>query len=327
MSASAGGGDPDTIGTDGYILTDHYTTSDGTDTYLDNHVPADMPLACGSLNGVGFLPLPLGGMLLWSSNTRTDNAKAMFHTGGIGVAGQKILVAVHTTVTETLNAAPWSRPADPTEITIPKLGKLGADGWVYGTATSGETLDVTPSVSAPYYTYSLPVGGAYALVSRCSCSLKNLARTTVGVGEVVSLFFSPSPSSDTDPSPAVATLSVPISWTTTAGSVSPAVSYAGTVLTSPNSANTATVTATVRGASVSKDFSVIEPSGVDAYVNAVSHYGNGVAGAGIMKMVLSSQRMTTLNHDTPQTNRGFALTALGALLLGFRRRLNSLIHQ
>ena len=270
----------DKIGTDGYILADHYTSSDGTDTYLDNHVPADMPLAWGSLSGVDFLPLPVGA-LLWSSSTRTDKAKMMLHTGGIGVAGQKILVAISVTASETLNAAPWSRDVAPTEITIPQLGRLGSDGWVYGTATSGDTLDVTPIVSAPYYTYTKPNGGAYALISRCSCPLKNLARTTVGVGEVVSLYFSPSPYSATDPSPAAAILSVPISWTTTAGSVSPSVSYCGTVLTSPSSANTATVTATVRGASVSKDFSVIEPSGINATRRGLESFPVGQVGAGM----------------------------------------------
>jgi hypothetical protein len=76
------------------------------------------------------------------------------------------------------------------------------------------------------------------------------------------------------------TMPAETTWSTSAGTLS-TLYGSGTVLYAPHTAGSATVTATVRKVSLSIGFGVVEPSGVNAYVNAVNHYGNGVAGAGM----------------------------------------------
>lgn len=96
-------------------------------------------------------------------NTRTSDVKMMLHTGGTGVIGQQVLVAITATATEQLAGTPWSRDIPQTDITIPDLGrKLGADGWAYNRAVNGATLDVTPTTSAPMYSFTVD-GGAHIL--------------------------------------------------------------------------------------------------------------------------------------------------------------------
>jgi hypothetical protein len=90
------------------------------------------------------------------------------HTGGAGVIGQQMLVAVSGSATEELvkpsfgQAATSNIPYD--QIKIPGLGKnLGTDGNAYGEANNGASVDVTPTVTGvPMYSFTVG-GGAYLL--------------------------------------------------------------------------------------------------------------------------------------------------------------------
>jgi hypothetical protein len=76
----------------------------------------------------------------------------------------------------------------------------------------------------------------------------NRARTTVGVGEEVEFYFSP-------------TLPVKVDWSTTAGSVWP-TNEVYTRFTAPSNAATATVTLTYGRPVTNVTFTVIEPTGI-----------------------------------------------------------------
>ncbi len=244
-----------TIGKDGNFISVHYTASDGTDTNYAYGGQADMPLACGSLNGVGFLPLPLGGMLLWSSNTRSDNAKMMLHTGGKGLPGlsaSKNIFQLSATATEELATPPYSRIIPFNQITV--AGKtLGTDGYAYVALEDNTTVDVTPQAGAPYYTFTA-YAGKHTLMHQTVCTATgntNNARTTIGIGEQVAIYFDPD-----------LTMTFPETpfWTVLgAGSVSPETG-SGTTLTASLSPGAATVKVQVRDVSIPTTFSVIAPS-------------------------------------------------------------------
>jgi hypothetical protein len=90
--------------------------------------------------------------------------KMTLHTGGAGVIGQQMLVAVSGSATEELATPPYSTNIPYGQITIPGLGKnLGTDGNAYGEANNGASVDVTPTVTGvPMYSFTVG-GGAYLL--------------------------------------------------------------------------------------------------------------------------------------------------------------------
>ncbi len=93
---------------------------------------------------------------------KSSNVKLMLRTGGVGVFGQQVLVAVNASATEESLV---SANIPNNQITIPGLGKnLGSDGWAYGTAKSGDSVDVTPTVNVPIYTFTWPNALVYAPV-------------------------------------------------------------------------------------------------------------------------------------------------------------------
>jgi hypothetical protein len=151
-------------------------------------------------------------------------------------------------------------PIDPTIIKIGDLGSLSADRYLYKALPDGETHDATPKVPRRYYTHTVGFN-KYRFISECHAPIPaNRARTTIGVGEEVDLNFQPG-------LPA----GIAAAWSTTAGTLS----YANgplNRLTAPERKNTATVKATIRGETCSIDFSVEEPTGINATVRGAADY-------------------------------------------------------
>jgi hypothetical protein len=183
-----------------------------------------------------------------------------FYAGGMGLpkrksvyAGSVAAVGHKQTGTEGNYNDPVydSNPIPSQNITLGDLGQLDPDGIVYAVIDEGSTKDVTPKVdSKKWYTFGWPVLTKYTFMSRVSCVAltdTNLERTSLGVGETVSL----------------GSLPPETRWRTSAGTLTAAV---GSVngLTAASQAGAATVTATIRNVSLSMDFSVAEPSGVQA---------------------------------------------------------------
>ena len=214
-----------------------------------------------------------------------------------------------------VGVAPTEIEIDGKEIPANQLmafGKqVGADGnvWIVQPDNAEPLVGLTAPGKKHYYAGATQ--GKYYLVSRCSCPRQDLARTTVGVGEVVSIYFS---SDALGNNPFVLPATAPIGWTTTAGSLSPASSYCGTVLTSPNSANTADVTATVRGQSLGISFNVIKPSGVQATIRQLESFQSGSVGAGmfinvvVQPTTVSFANILVMEPSEPTIATGYFLT-------------------
>ena len=167
----------------------------------------------------------------------------------------------------------------PTQIQIGNLGSLDTNGVLYASLPVHSSVPVTPHVNSSGYHGGHFYTTAYKLASECEASVPtNYARTTIGVGEIVSCYMNPS---------------ISAKWSVSGGgSVSPASpSYSpSTIFTAPSSRASVTVTATFpNGSQLSKQFTVIEPTG---YVRAqivstdtASYFGTGNAGAGMTNTI------------------------------------------
>jgi hypothetical protein len=164
----------------------------------------------------------------------------------------------------------------PNQIQIGNLVSLDTNGVLYASLPVHSSVPVTPHVNSSGYHIGHFYPTAYKLVSQCVATTPgNRARTTIGVGEQVNLYFNPSPSIDYRN----------FAWSTTAGSLT-STQGNSTQLTAPSSAGSATVTATVRGQPVSITFNVVAPSSYDhAQLTATNHYPVGVAGAGMTNLI------------------------------------------
>ena len=139
---------------------------------------------------------------------------------------------------------------------------LPGSGSIFKALANGKTYKIPFEVNgsgSDFYTFGV-TPTPYYLISHCVCPRDDLDRTTVGVAEQVSLFWSPTPEGATYYSP----VNEPITWTTTAGGLGSTTMWP-TLFTAPsNETDTVTVTATVRDEKCSIDFKVIEPSGIKA---------------------------------------------------------------
>ena len=249
----------DTIDTYRNILNTHLTNSHGKDINLADNGSVEFAQACGGLYGVVYLPQKLRSLApimenVWGTFNYISRVKMILHTGGKGIPRQDVLVAITATAVEKLNLPPYARDIFPTDITIPDLGKtLAIDGWAFGKAANGATLDVTPMVSVPMYSFTEGGGAHLPLSTTRHAALMdtNPHRVNLGVGEEVDLTFEP-------PLPDIGTYPPSVTWTTTAGGIE------GTKFTAPSNAANATVTANVThaGETVSVDlptFNVVTP--------------------------------------------------------------------
>jgi hypothetical protein len=201
-----------------------------------------------------------------------------FYAGGMGLPKRKsvyqgsVSAVAHkqTGVIGIYNTPTYDNtPIASQNITLGDLGPLDPDGILYAKIDDGSTKDITPTVAnTPYYTFGWPVLTKYTLISQVSCQAltdTNLDRTSLGVAEVVSL----------------GTMPAETTWSTSAGTLSGS-SGSGTYLYAPHTAATATVTATIRKVSLTIDFGVVEPSGVQSSVRAFqTDFASGSVGAGM----------------------------------------------
>ena len=223
-----------------------------------------------------------GGSTEWEVDAKTE---LKLYTGGKAKVIRRNLFCIQCSGTE-YKGLPWI----PYGKDIPKdqlraMGKqVGADGKVWKVLDDNDEQLVGLVAPGKKHYYAEASPAKYYLVSRCRCSRQNLARTDVGVGEVVDIYFSSTGSDKIlTPPPVVLPLpaTAPINWTTTAGNLSPVSSYCGTVLTNPHSEDTATVTATVQGEKLTIGFEVIEPSGIKATQRGPESFPVGQVGAGM----------------------------------------------
>jgi hypothetical protein len=147
--------------------------------------------------------------------------------------------------------------------TFGSLVAAGSDGArifgeVYAALPTHATVPITESIAGSGFGENFVGAVPYPLVSQCVATTPaNQARTTIGVGEQVTLTFGPGQS-----------VFIPINatWTTTAGGVYPTTGQY-TTFTAPSNAPpggmTATVTATFAGKSFGVTYTVVPPSGVD----------------------------------------------------------------
>ena len=131
----------------------------------------------------------------------------------------------------------------------------------------------SPSTAAPYYIASSGVT-AYPIISQCESPIpSNRARTTIGVGELVDLYFNQ-------------TLPGNPTWSTTAGTLSSTNSPRIT-FTAPANAGAATITCKVLGQTSRITFNVVAPSGeLTAEIVGTNHYPVGWVGAGMTDLVI-----------------------------------------
>ena len=228
---------------------------------------------------------------LWTSMTITEEAhtKVKLFTGGKAKVGRQNLFQLQgygTAYGNPQNLFWYPTPATtipPQTLAVGGLGSLGKDGNLWLVLPDNTNVDITitaPKQNKHFDAWASPT--KYHLVSRCSCPRQNFARTDVGVGEIVGLYFSQD-GSDKTYAPVPSVLSASIAWKTTGGGLSVATSTCATTLTSPSNAANATVTAKVGGVSLSIGFNVLEPTGVDHadFVEYWPYSYTSLAGAGV----------------------------------------------
>ena len=204
-----------------------------------------------------------------TTDRRTADTEMMLATGGpLGSTQQNLwVISASATDVET------GQPIPPEQISIGGFGNLDTNGNLYVVLSDNDPDVVTPKTSRKHYGFS--VGALkYTAISQTyypALTDTNRSRTTLGVGEQVSLYFTPTPWFVFD-------------WTTTGGGLSQTNDVSTTFTAPSNAAPSVTVTATIRGGKSFSfpAFTVVEPQGIDhAQITGTNHYDVGVAGVGM----------------------------------------------
>ncbi len=230
----------------------------------------------------------------WKSTyLRQAQLNMQFDAGGKGVPGGQNLFLVTASATDMLS----TNPILPQSISIGSLGNLDSNGNLWVTLPSGDP-DVTPKVAGKqYYTFTLN-GTLYSPNAQCVASTPtNTARTTIGVGEKVTVGFSP-------------WLPVNATWSVSAGSISPARGTMATFTAPSTAAANVTVRATIGNTTISfPPFTVVAPSGVDhADIVSTNSYPAGQAAAGMQLYVTFAptnvcfSNVSVMEVQVPATN-------------------------
>jgi hypothetical protein len=140
----------------------------------------------------------------------------------------------------------------------------------------GSDIDITPRVAASQHYIYTETALKHKLLSQCVATTPaNQARTDLGVGEQVNLFFAP-------PATGLSTF-----FKASAGSVSPIANTYALLFTAPSNRNNVTITVTGVSANIVNGpmtlaFNVLEPTGID-HANIIQRfaYAIGTAGAGM----------------------------------------------
>ena len=190
-----------------------------------------------------------GGSIDWRQTSGGDVA---FVTGGAPNETGEGLFLLTASVFEGIPAAPDRLPSSgyffpPEQVTLGAVGKLDTDGYLAANLPLHSQVPCTPRVRANQY-QGIVQGQRLKLVSYCLATYPaNTTRTTIGVGEQVSISFN-------------ATLPVTPTWTASAGSIdtnrAPAITF-----TAPSYATNVTITGDVKGKKESIKFTVLQPTG------------------------------------------------------------------
>jgi hypothetical protein len=218
-------------------------------------------------------------------DTRAADCKINLATGGNKDSTQANLWVI--SVTASCPPSPWATFFDDTEqgqgpnAPVPRqnITILGytpdANNNVYLVLPDNTNTEITPVVKGPdYYTLNIaPV--EYTFISQCQATIPtNQRRTNIGVGELLSLYFSPS-------------LPINAVWTASAGSLASTASTANVFTAPSNATMTATITETFpNGQALRNNFTVVQPTGV-AHADLIStnSYPTGESGAGMYRWV------------------------------------------
>ena len=220
-------------------------------------------------------------------------------TGGQGSRGSQNLLELDTALTvESLldpyaqdwannneGFTPFLQPSSPPvavpseQISLDTLGGMGSGGQLVTVQPAGSETRITPRAPGRYFG-PLPAAKQWQLLTQTvSATPTNRARTTLGVGEEVDVYLYSPYTSPYDPVPP--NWSTNVSWTTTAGSVSP-LTGGSTGLTAPSNAASVTVTMHYNTVAFSTNFTVVEPTTVVCAVTVGRTYFDiGQAGAGM----------------------------------------------
>ena len=219
----------------------------------------------------------------YRTRTRFAHTRYELHTGGKGIFNQKNLFVGSASARGVGDPfCPEVDSVDPggwdiayTNIMLGGLGRLGSDGLVYTVIADNATKDIKPTVQGnPYYTFSEPWATKHKLISstlHLALTNTNRDRTTLGVGEEVSIYF--------DPELDMTFPETPI-WLAFDGSVSPNVG-SWVTFTAPSNAVPSTLCGSLSAmSSLTKIFSVKEPSRWDhADIISTNYFLPGTMGA------------------------------------------------
>jgi len=229
------------------------------------------------------------------SETYERTAQTVWHvqTGGKALTSVWLPQSVFQ-----ISGAAWevaskrATPALPHDRTIPPQniqinGKaLGSDNIMYQKLPDNADIDVTPYVAGKDF-YTFYVGASkHTLTSYTlhpALTDTNRTRLQVGVGEEVSVYLDPPLTMTFPESPA---------WYVSGGGID-ATTGSTTTFTAASNACFAKVTVNVRDVWLNKNFTVLEPSGIDTvhtykvseYTNDFFHVGNSGAGMTIVVYV------------------------------------------
>jgi hypothetical protein len=228
----------------------------------------------GGMPSWGTTPLGIDGSITsdlgYATETRTLGGESTveLYTGGRSKSEKRNLIVVSMNVAEHPYDFSFGQAVDPSKIKLAGLGTLGSDGRVFKALPDGETMDITPSVASAYYCDFIDWPGVsrHEFISTCASYVPaDRKRTTLGVGELVSVGF--------DTYPLLSTRDCP-TFETTGGSL-----YEAT-LTAPSNAANVTVTEHIRGESFKMDFTIVEPDHVKATIRSLESMASG-AGVGV----------------------------------------------
>ncbi len=200
---------------------------------------------------------------------KTMDTEMKLATGGHRGSTAKNLWCISASVTAYTN---WDdifgEPVPSEQISIGGFGNLDTNGELYVELSDNDPDSVTPRVKGKdRYTFVVNAQKFHLAHQTIFPALSNtnLNRTTIGVGEYVTLSGMPTTTK----------------WSTTAGGLS-ATSGSSTLLTAPSNAVNATVIAMVASIPVKVPFDVKAPSGIDHAVilnNNSNLFALGYAGA------------------------------------------------
>jgi len=192
----------------------------------------------------------------WTEHTHI-RSKVVLDTGGHGEVGMTrmylVLAQVMDEDTGLQLAAGAVRFMNQLAGTATEDVTNNNDGSVWSqalvSAPAGVNVGVVPKAAGNISFNGMQASNVVLVSQTVAVYPYDLARTNLGVGEQVNLFFVPE-------------LHANATWSTTAGSLS-VTSGKTNLFTAPSNAANVTVTATISGKSISKSFNVFEPSGID----------------------------------------------------------------